>query len=103
MRAAAAGGPVRYGGSRLTPPEAIELRAELLRVIGQSGASVPDDVRDDASLIRSGLLDSTALFELAVWIEERIAPGLDLTTFDLAEEWDTLAKLMRFVERYRRE
>lgn len=87
----------------MTSRESIALRAELLRVIAQSGASVPDDVQDDASLIRSGLLDSTALFELAVWIEERTTPGLDLTTFDLAEEWDTLGKLMLFVERYRRE
>jgi acyl carrier protein len=87
----------------LTPRESVALRAELLSVIAQSGASVPDDVQDEASLIRSGLLDSTALFELAVWIEERVTPGLDLTTFDLAEEWDTLGKLMRFVDRYSRE
>jgi acyl carrier protein len=87
----------------LTPREAGALRAELLRVIREAGVSAPDDVQDDASLIRSGLLDSTALFELAVWIEERITPGLDLTTFDLAEEWDTLGKLMRFVDRYSRE
>ena len=72
-------------------------------MIAQSGAFLPEDLSDDASLIRSGVLDSTALFELAVWIEERIAPGLDLTTFDLAEEWDTLDKLTRFVERHRRE
>jgi len=87
----------------LTPRETGALRAELLRVIREAGKSAPDDVQDDASLIRSGLLDSTALFELAVWIEERITPGLDLTTFDLAEEWDTLGKLMRFVDRYSRE
>ncbi len=78
------------------------LRDELVRVIVRGGASLPDDLEDDASLIRSGLLDSTALFELAVWIEERVGPGLDLTSFDVAEEWDTLAKLMRFVERYGR-
>jgi acyl carrier protein len=78
----------------------VALRDELLRVIAQSGASLPDDLDDDASLIRSGLLDSTALFELAVWIEERIGPGLDLTSFDVAAEWDTLTKLVRFVERY---
>jgi acyl carrier protein len=80
----------------------VALRDELLRVIVRGGASLPDDLEDDASLIRSGLLDSTALFELAVWIEERIGPGLDLTSFDVAEEWDTLSKLMRFVERYGR-
>jgi acyl carrier protein len=79
------------------------LRDEILRVIGEGGASLPDDVDDDTSLIRSGLLDSTALFELAVWLEERVTPGLDLTSFDVTEEWDTLGKLMRFVGRYGRE
>jgi acyl carrier protein len=79
------------------------LRDEILRVIGESGASLPDDVTDDTSLILSGLLDSTALFELAVWIEGRVASGLDLTSFDVAKEWDTLGKLMRFVELYARE
>lgn len=78
----------------------MSLRAELVRVIAASGAALPRDVGDDTSLIRSGLLDSTALFELALWIEERVAPGLDLTTFDLAAEWDTLAKLLVFIERH---
>jgi acyl carrier protein len=78
----------------------MSLRAELVRVIAASGAALPRDVGDDTSLIRSGLLDSTALFELALWIEERVAPGLDLTSFDLAEEWDTLAKLLVFIERH---
>jgi acyl carrier protein len=78
------------------------LRDELLRVMASSGASVPSDLGDHASLIRSGLLDSTALFDLALWIEDRVTPGLDLTSFDLAEEWDTLAQLVAFVERHRR-
>jgi acyl carrier protein len=78
------------------------LREELLRVFASSGASVPSDLDDQASLIRSGLLDSTALFELALWIEDRVTPGLDLTSFDLAEEWDTLAQLVSFIERHAR-
>jgi acyl carrier protein len=78
------------------------LRDELVRIIEASGALLPEGLCDDTSLIRSGLLDSTALFELALWIEERVAPGLDLTSFDLAEEWDTLAKLQAFIERHNR-
>jgi acyl carrier protein len=78
------------------------LRDELVRVIEASGAALPSDLDDHTSLIQSGVLDSTALFDLALWIEERVAPGLDLTRFDLAEEWDTLAKLQSFITRNRR-
>jgi acyl carrier protein len=78
------------------------LRDELVQVIAASGAPLPDDLGDDTSLIRSGLLDSTALFDLALWVEERVAPGLDLTSFDLSEEWDTLARLQAFIERHAR-
>jgi len=78
------------------------LRDDLVRVIEASGALLPADLSDDTSLIQSGLLDSTALFDLALWIEERVASGLDLTSFDLAEEWDTLARLQAFIERHRR-
>lgn len=78
------------------------LRDELVRVMEASGTMLPDDVDDDTSLIRSGLLDSSALFELALWIEDRVAQGLDLTSFDVADEWDTLAKLQRFIERHAR-
>lgn len=78
----------------------MSLRNELVHVIEESGAELPADLDDDASLISSGLLDSTALFELALWIEERVTPGLDLTAFDLAEEWDTIAKLLAFIEKH---
>jgi acyl carrier protein len=78
----------------------MSLRDELLQVIEASGAPLPNDLDDDTSLIRSGLLDSTALFDLALWVEERVEPGLDLTSFDLSEEWDTLARLQAFIERH---
>jgi acyl carrier protein len=80
----------------------MRLRDELLLFIKASGVLLPDDMGADTSLIRSGLLDSSALFELALWVEDRVAVGLDLTSFDLAEEWDTLVKLERFIERHRR-
>lgn len=84
----------------MSAPHTMSRREELVRVIEASGATLPRDVGNDTSLIRSGRLDSTALFELALWIEERVAPGLDLTSFDLAEEWDTLAKLLAFIEHH---
>ena len=78
------------------------LRDELVRVVEESGAHLPHDFGDETSLIRSGILDSTALFDIALWIEERAAPGFDLTAFDLTEEWDTLARLLIFIERHAR-
>jgi acyl carrier protein len=76
------------------------LRDDLLRALEESGARLPSDLDDRTSLIRSGLLDSTALFDLAVWVEEHAVPGLDLTAFDLAEEWDTIEKLLAFIARH---
>jgi len=78
----------------------MSVRDELIRVIEESGAALPADLDDDTSLIRSGILDSTALFEVALWMEDHVVPGLDLTTFDLAEEWDTVRKLLSFIERH---
>ena len=79
----------------------MSLRDALVRAIEESGAQLPDDVADDTSLIQSGILDSAALFELALWVEDRVVPGLDLTTFDLAEEWDTIGKLLSFIEKHK--
>jgi len=73
------------------------LRDEIRRVIEESGVVLAPDLDDDASLIRSGVLDSTALFQLVLWAEERTGGGLDLTTFELAEDWDTVAKLAAFI------
>ena len=78
------------------------LRDDLVRVIEASGANLPSNFGDETSLIHSGILDSTALFEVVLWIEEHVAPGLDLTAFDLAEEWDTVAKLLAFVGKHSR-
>ena len=79
----------------------MSLRDELIRVIEDSGATLPRDLGDDTSLIRSGLLDSIALFDLALWVEDRVGSTLDLSSFDLAAEWDTPAKLVAFIERQR--
>jgi acyl carrier protein len=45
------------------------------------------------------MLDSTGLMNLVLWVEERIGSELDLTSFDLPEEWETLGKLVAFIER----
>jgi acyl carrier protein len=75
------------------------VRRELQAFLTANGIPA-EDIRDDLSLIQSGIFDSTALFDLALWVEERM-PGLDLTSFNLVEEWDTPAKLIAFLERER--
>lgn len=75
------------------------LRNEVIRVIEDSGVDLPRDFDDHTSLIRSGLLDSTALFQLVLWIEERVDSELNVADFDLADELDTVDKLLAFTER----
>jgi len=66
-------------------------------------ASESARLKDDTSLIKSGLLDSANIVDLAIWIEREIGPGgVDLTTCDIAEEWDTPANIVLFVERHRK-
>lgn len=76
-------------------------RDELARVLTAAGTRVPAGFADDTSLIRSGLVESTVLFELSLWVEERIGRELDLRSFDLVEEWDTPAGLEDFIRRAR--
>ena len=76
------------------------LRDEVKRAIEESGVELPTGFHDDSSLIRSGLLDSTGLLSLVVWVEKQIGAELDLTSFDLPEEWETPRKLVCFIERH---
>jgi len=70
----------------------------LLCESGRIGGAV---LADDTSLIGSGLVDSLALFNLAAWVEREVGRPLDLTSFDLGTEWDTMASIVRFIERQR--
>ena len=63
---------------------------------------LPVQLRDDTSLIRSGLFDSLALFNLALWIETQIGAPVNPAALDLSREWDTLADILRYIERERR-
>jgi acyl carrier protein len=58
---------------------------------------IAEPLTPDKSLIRSGLLDSLALFNLALWIEERIGAPIDLSTLPLTDVWDTAAAIAAFI------
>jgi acyl carrier protein len=76
----------------------MKLRADLLKLLRETLADDRLDVADDQSLIHSGLLDSTALFELVFWVERQTGSPIDPSSFDLAEQWDTVAGILGFVE-----
>lgn len=53
---------------------------------------------DDTSLLTSGAIDSVALFNLVGWIEARIGRVVDPTTVELPGDWDSIARIVRYVE-----
>ena len=80
----------------------MSLRDRLVAFIKGQDLDPGFQFKEDTSLIQSGVLDSLALFNLALWIEQQIDPQVDLTAFDLAKQWDTMADILRFIERHRR-
>jgi acyl carrier protein len=62
---------------------------------------MPDKWDDNSSLVRSGILDSLALYQLILWIEKQIGKPVDPTQFDLANELDSITDILLFVEKNR--
>ena len=73
----------------------------LLAFIQEQNVDLNGDMTSETSLIRSGLFDSLALLNLALWIEKEVGRPIDLTQFDLPNEWDTPADILNFIERLR--
>lgn len=62
---------------------------------------IEGEVGADTSLIRSGMLDSLALFNLSLWIEKESGGAIDLADVEIAEAWDTPAAIAEFIEQCR--
>ena len=77
------------------------LRDRLVALIRSWNLELNEDLRDDTPLITSGVFDSTALFNLVLWVEQQIGSTIDPTSFDLIEEWNTIADVVSFIERKR--
>jgi len=67
--------------------------------IKSSGKNFEDELDDNTSLLKSGLFDSLALSELGIWIEKEINSEIDLTTVNIREEWDSVANILKFIEK----
>lgn len=77
----------------------MNLRERLIVFLKEQDVQIPESgPLEDTSLIRSGLLDSLALFNLALWVEREAGRPFDLTALDLSREWDTVAGIVGFVE-----
>lgn len=74
------------------------LRDDLVEALKGWNVLPADSASDDEPLISSGRLDSSALFELSLWVEERIGHPLDPSSFDIAHDWDTVAGIVAFIE-----
>jgi acyl carrier protein len=72
------------------------LRDELLRFLADQGVELPDE-GDAAPLLEMGLLDSLALFNLALWIEEHTGAPVDPTAFEVEKEWGSVRAILAFV------
>jgi acyl carrier protein len=72
------------------------LADELIAAIESWEINLPP-LTQHTSLIRSGLFDSVILLNLVLWVEEKAGTPIDPTGFDLVEEWDTVADIVKFV------
>jgi len=79
----------------------IQLRTRLISLIQELNILPNPELREDTSLLRSGLLDSLALVRLAEWIQAAVGPSVDLLQFDLSKEWDTILGIERFIQQFR--
>jgi acyl carrier protein len=77
------------------------IRNELIKVIQENTPEFIGEVTDTTSLIQSGLVDSQRLVNLAMLVEREIGHPMDFSDVDLAREWDTIADVIRFIEKQR--
>lgn len=81
-----------------TKPRRSALRAELLELVRSSRADRTAELTAETSLIRSGRIDSLALFNVALVVEREIGHAIDFVGVDLAAEWDSVDDVLDFIE-----
>jgi acyl carrier protein len=79
----------------------VSTRDDVIALIKSWNLPMPKNWDADTSLVRSGIIDSLALYQLILWIEEQVGKPVDPTRFDLASELDTVASITSFVEKNR--
>jgi len=77
------------------------LRDELRRLILEFAPEREAALADDTPLITSGIMESITLLNVALWVETKVGAEVEITSFDLAAEWDSVSDILTFVETHR--
>ena len=80
--------------------ERMALRDELRRLILEFAPERAAALADDTPLITSGLVESLTLLNVALWVETKVGSQVEITSFDLAAEWDSVSDILTFIERH---
>lgn len=80
--------------------ERMALRDELRRLILEFAPERAAALADDTPLITSGLVESLTLLNVALWVETKVGSAVEITSFDLAAEWDSVSDILAFIERH---
>jgi acyl carrier protein/GNAT superfamily N-acetyltransferase len=76
----------------------MSLRRDLHEFLRSQELLLPADFDDNTALVTSGILDSLALFNLMLWIEERTGRPVDPARLDVRAAWDTVGRIVSFIE-----
>jgi len=75
---------------------------DLMAAMATWSPALTQDVGRDTPLLTSGRLDSAAVFQLVLWLEQRIGHPIDVTRIDMPARWDTVDDIVAFMEAERR-
>lgn len=75
----------------------MSLRDELLEFLVDQGIDRDGALDEATPLFEAELLDSLALFNLVLWVEEKTGAPLDPGAFDLVSEWASVRDIVAFV------
>jgi acyl carrier protein len=74
----------------------------LEKVVGENTPGFAGELTHTTSLIQSGVLDSLGLVNVAIFIEQEAGHPLDLSEVDVEQEWETMERILDFIEKTRR-
>jgi len=83
-------------------PDRGRLREQLRALIGALARPDEEAIDDDTPLISSGRVESITLLNVALWVEEQTDAAVEITSSALAADWDSVARILDFVEKHRR-
>jgi acyl carrier protein len=78
-----------------------DLERELMAALQEWAPSLAGRLQAETPLFQSGQLDSLALFNLVVWIEDRTGSTVDVGSIDPVLEWSTVAHVLRYIDKHK--